>query len=51
MHQISVRVEVPLKGHESVAALLFQESAGTVYSFLKQQLLKRGSAQKPAELL
>lgn len=40
---------MPLKGHESVVALLFQESAGIVYSFLKQQLLKRGSTQKPVE--
>lgn len=41
---------MPLQGHELVIALLFQECAGTVYSFLKQQLLKRGSTQKPAEL-
>lgn len=40
---------MPLKGHEPLIAVLFQESAGTVYSFLKQQPLKRGT-QKPAEL-
>lgn len=33
-----------------MVALLFQESAGTVYSFLKQQPLKGGSTQKPVEL-
>lgn len=49
MQSISGRAEVPLKGHGTVVAL-FQESAGAVYSFLKQHLLKRGSIQKPVEL-
>lgn len=50
MHKISARAEAPLKGHDSVVALLFQENAGTVYTFLKQHLLKRESTQQPVRL-
>lgn len=49
MHSISARADMPLKGNESVVGLLFQESVAGVYSFLKQQLLKRGSTQKPVQ--
>ena len=50
MHSISARAEVPLKGMNTVLALLFQESAGTVYSFQKQLILKGESTQPPAQL-